>query len=219
MRRLSGLLSACILNEENMTRIFFSLAMLVAASFLLSSCGAPAANNTGNKSTNSNSSTATAVDTKAVEGEIRKLVSDYAAALANNDTAAFEKFASDNYMMVGPDGSVASRAERIESMKAGNTKYETVIYDDVNIRVNAEGNGAIAISKVTVKGKTMGKQTDGLFRVSQVWAKTKDGWKMASGHVTPIIAKDGDPPVKDANKAGDDKKTDPTPGPPPPVNK
>jgi ketosteroid isomerase-like protein len=190
---------------------FLSPATLIAAAFLLSSCGAPSANNSGNKPANTNSSSA-AVDTKAVEGQIRKLVSDYAAALEKNDDAAFEKFAADDYMMVGPDGSVASRAERIESMKTGGTKYETVIYDDVNIRVNAEGNGAIAISKVTVKGKTMGKQTDGLFRVSQVWAKTKDGWKMVSGHVTAITAKDTD-------KAVDDKKTDPTPGPPPPANK
>lgn len=193
-----------------MRKIFPGLTMLIAASFLLLSCGAPAANNS-NKPANANNSTGSSpADTKAIEADIKKSITDYAASLAKNDIAAFEKTASDNYMMVGPDGATATKADRVASMKAGDTKYESVVYDEINVRVNAEGNGAVAISKATVKGTNMGKAVDGAFRVTHVWSKTKDGWKLASGQVTPIAAKADD-------KKADDKKADGAPPPPSPA--
>jgi hypothetical protein len=98
-------------------------------------------------------------------------------------------------------------------MKEGATKYESLTYDDVNVRVNAEGNGAVVIAKATVKGMNMGKPIDGVNRVTQVWSKTKDGWKMASLQATAMTAKADDKKTEDkaktdAKSAEDDKKAD-----------
>lgn len=165
--------------------------MLIAASFLLASCGEPGAGNAGNKPANAaNNATATApaANAAALETELKKMTTDMAASLVKDDVAAMEKVYGENYTFVGPDGSVATRAQRIEAMKSGDTKYETITYDDISVRTNPEGTGAIVISKATVKGKNMGKPVDGLYRVTHVWSKMKDGWRMVNGQTTPITA-------------------------------
>lgn len=164
--------------------------LLAAASILLVSCGEPAANNAANKPANAanNAATTAPANAAAIETEIKMAANDMAAALAKNDAAAVEKMYTDSYVFVGPDGAVSTGKQRVDSMRSGETKYEALSYDEVTVRSNPEGNGAVLVGRATVKGKTMGRQTDGQFRVTQVWSKTKDGWKVASGQATAITA-------------------------------
>lgn len=162
-----------------MSKIILILAMLAGAA-LLTACGeqGSGANNAAN--------TASAATKAAVEAEIKKTVADMATALGRNDVSVFEKLYAENYMFVGPDGSIVTGAQRNAAMKTGESVYETIAYDDVIVRVNGEGTGAISISRATVKGKHMGKPIDGQFRVTHMWSKTNDGWRLASGQTTAI---------------------------------
>jgi ketosteroid isomerase-like protein len=189
---------------------FYIPFVLAVVTLIMGSCGAPAGNNTPANNTNkpanaANTATAPAANSAALEADIKKLVSDYAASTAKNDAAAYEKVTSDNFMFVSNDGTVQTKAERVASMKSGATKYETLTYDDVNVRVNAEGNGAVVIAKAVVKGTNSGKPIDSTVRVTQVWSKTADGWKLASLQATDI---------KSDDKKADEKKAEA-----PPANK
>ena len=192
-----------------MRRIFLTISMLIASSFIFTSCGDQTATNAGNGASKpanaansaSNSNAAAPVNPAAIEADIKKLITDYAASTAKNDVDAYDKITSDNFMFVSNDGSVQTKAERLASMKSGATKYESLAYDDVTVRVNPEGNGAVVIGKATVKGTNMGKPIDATVRVTQVWSKTKDGWKMASLQATNIAAKADDKPKADDKKA------------------
>lgn len=170
----------------------FLTAMLVAAS-LLGACNQGAANSAANTTANAankvaNAAASPAADAAAIETEIKKTISDMAATLQKNDADAIQKLYSDNYTFVGPDGALATGAQRIASMKSGDTKYDSIVYDEVTVRSNPEGNGAVSISRATVKGKNLGKSIDGQFRVTHVWSKTKDGWRLVSAQTTPITA-------------------------------
>jgi len=196
------LLTSCISFKLREKQMYKSLlfAVMMAATLLAIGCQPPANSNTTNKPANAanNSSNAAPANTAAVEAEVKKLVTDYAATVAKNDVAAFEKTRTDNFMFVSNDGSVQTKAERVASMKSGETKYESLTYDELFVRVNPEGNGAVVIGKAVVKGTNMGKPVEGANRVTQVWSKTKDGWKMASLQATPIIASAGKPPANTA---------------------
>jgi len=189
-----------------MKKIIFASLSLVLATFL-AACGDQGG---ANKPANAPANTANAnkpaapVDTAAIESDVKKLVTEYAAAMAKNDMAAFDKATTDNFMFVGNDGTVSTKAERMESMKSGATKYESLTYDDLTVRVKPEGDAAIVIEKATVKGMNMGKPIDGANRVTQVWGKTKDGWKMVTLQATAITAKADD--KKADEKKPDDKK-------------
>lgn len=172
-----------------MRKIFFLLAVLIAASLLIVSCGDQGAGNTANKPANAaNNAAAPAANAAAIETEIKKIANDGVAAITKGDTSALDKLWADNYMFIGPDGAVTTKAQRIESLKSGQSKIESLAYDEMSVRSNPEGTGAILIGRATVKGVNMGKPTDGQFRFTQVWSKTKDGWRSVSGQVTLITA-------------------------------
>jgi ketosteroid isomerase-like protein len=169
--------------------MLFMTAMLLAASLFLIACGDQGAGNTANKPANAVNSAATApVNTAAIETDLKKMTSDMAASIVKGDTVALDKLYNDNYVFIGPDGAVATKAQRIESMKSGDSKLESLTFEDVSVRVNPEGTGAIVVSKATVKGKNMGKPIEGQNRVSHVWSKTKDGWRLVHGQVSPLTA-------------------------------
>jgi ketosteroid isomerase-like protein len=187
---VADLLTLCISTPERKTmRVFLVNLLLVAAStILLISCGEQAGNgNAANKPANA-TATAPAANAAEIETDLKKMTSDMAASLVKNDVAAMEKVYGENYMFVGPDGAVATRAQRLDAMKSGDTKYESIAYDEVSVRTNPDGTGAVVISRATVKGKNMGIAVDGQFRVTHVWSKTKDGWRMVNGQTTPIAA-------------------------------
>lgn len=184
--------------------------MTLVISIFFTACGEPAAN-TANKASNAvnatNSANANAVPANpaAAEAEIKKLMDSAQAALAKNDAEAMDKVYSENYMLVNIDGSLQSRADRLAALQSGETKYESFAYSEPNIRVNPEGTGAVVIAKLNMKGTTKGKVFDGTYRVSQVYAKTKDGWKQVSAQATKI---EGDStPSKMGAQKPEEKKT------------
>jgi|SRR5687768_16712108 len=187
-------------------RKFLFFAMLVLASLVMA-CDPAANTNSANKPTTAanNSATAPAANTAAVEADLKKLVTDTAAALAKNDVATLEKMYADNYMLVNLDGSVQNKTDRLASIRSGDTKFDSFAYDEVNIRSNPEGTGAVVIARATASGMNKGKKTDGTIRVTQVWSKTKDGWRQVSGHATQITAPSTAPASNTA--AGNSDKT------------
>ncbi len=203
------------------------LMILVAAVAIFATSCEPAATNTANKPANTsntanNAATAPAADAAAIETEIKKLANDGVASILKGDTAAIEKLWNDKYVFIAQDGTVTTKAQRLDAMKSGQSKLESLAYDEMSVRSNPEGTGAILIGRATVKGTNMGKPVDGQMRFTQVWAKTKDGWRQVSGQVTAIS---GGTAAKDdkasntntaANSAGNAAKPPP---PPPPANK
>src|SRR6478672_10320639 len=154
---------------------------LCAAALILASCGEPAANNTAsnnsNKGVNSaaaNAAGAPAGDKASAEAEVRKIIDATQTALGKNDADAMEKIYSDNYMTVNQDGSVQNRAERLAALRSGDVKYDSFAFSDINIRVGRSAEGAITISKLTLKGSFKGKPMDGVYRVTGIYGKMQD---------------------------------------------
>lgn len=194
-----------------MKKIFFASLTLILTSLFMA-CGDQGAGNAGNKPANApanNTAVAPAANSDAIATDIKKLMTDAAAALAKNDAATMDRIYADNYMLVNIDGSVQTKAERIAALKSGDAKYESFAYDDITVRSNPEGTGAISIARATIKGTMKGKPVDGTFRVTQVYSKMKDGWKQVSAQATKIEG--GAEPAKADDKKADEKKPDTTP--------
>lgn len=171
------------------------VAVMMAASLLSISCEAPTATNNSVASRPANAAngaasnaTAPSANAAAIETEIKRLANDGIAAITKGDTAALEKLWADNYVFISQDGAVATKAQRIDSMKSGQSKIETLAYDEMSVKSNPEGTGAILVGRATVKGTNMGKPVDGQMRFTQVWAKMPDGWRSVHGQVTSIAA-------------------------------
>src|SRR5580765_1485099 len=187
-----------------MKNILFVTMAIAITTVLMAACGDQGGGNTANKPTNAaNNANAASPNNAAVEAEVKKLMDAAAAALAKNDADAMEKIYNDNYMLVNTDGSVQTKAERLASLRSGDAKYTEFSYSDVNIRVKPEGDAAVVIAKLTMKGTLKGKPNDGDYRVTQIYGKTPAGWKQISAQATKIEAASEPAKADDKTKADD----------------
>lgn len=179
--------------------------MLIGASIIFTSCGAPPAannaSNAGNKPANAaNTAAAPAADKAAVETEIKKMMDDFAAALNKGDVETLGKMYSDDYTLIDANGGMNTKATRIEAIKSGRMKMEGLKFNDLKIKANPAGDGAAVTGRVSGKTTTDGKAEENNSMVTWVMGKSKDkGWQFVNAQITNIKA--------DAAKA-DDKKAE-----------
>lgn len=183
-----------------MRKVFLVLSVLVAATFLLVSCGDQGAGNAANKPANVANNTApanTAASSASADADVKKLMNDLAVVLAKNDADAAAKFYTEDYHLVTPDGVVQTKSERLADMRSGSTKFDSFSYNDVNVRTY--GDTAVAVATVKATGVVAGRPRTSDMRATLVLRKMADGWKVVSGQATPVIAAAA-PTKTDANK-------------------
>ena len=193
-----------------MKNLFLTISMLFTASFMLSSCGAPAANNAnaGNKPANAaNTATAPAADKAAIEADIKKTMDEFVAALNKNDADGLGKFYTDDYTLVDQNGGVANKAARLEAIKSGKIKNEGLKFDDLKFKVNPAGTAAVVLGHVTGKASVDGKSEDRNSMVTWVVVKNDKGWQFLNAQITDIKAG----AAKPEDKKADEKKPDAAP--------
>jgi ketosteroid isomerase-like protein len=170
-------------------RKFFIVSMLTAASFMLASCGETAATNNSAAMpvNNANSSPAKpAADTAAAEADVKKMLSDFEAALNKNDADAVGKFYVDDYSLVDQNGQMQTKASRMEQIKTGKIKWENLKFSDVKVRMHPAGDGAFVTSRANGQVSVDGKNESRSSIVTWVAAKQADGWKFMHAQITDI---------------------------------
>jgi ketosteroid isomerase-like protein len=118
------------------------------------------------------------------EQAVRQLLNDISAALTRNDTAALDRIYADDYTLVNESGVITTKAPRLAALKSGELKYESVSFDDVNIRLY--GNTAVATYRVTSKGQFKGQEIGGQFLATSTYVKMKGRYQLVAAQVTRI---------------------------------
>jgi len=122
------------------------------------------------------------------EQEVRQTIEKYRTALLQRDIPALEKIWADDYVFVNASGEVRTKAQRIASLKSGATALES-INEKENITVRVYQNSAVAMSRVTIKGKYSGQPTGGQYRSTHVWVKGPEGWQLVANQLTALPRK------------------------------
>jgi ketosteroid isomerase-like protein len=173
-----------------------TLIFTICAACLLTACGAPQSNNSGNTNSNKPSNTAgantnaakPAADTAAVEAEVRKFVADFEAALNKNDADAVAKFYDDTYTLIDQNGVSQTKASRLEQIRSGKVKWEGLKFSDLKVRVHPAGDGAAMYAKATGKSTVDGNTADRNSMVTWVARKGPDGWHFIHAQITDVKA-------------------------------
>ena len=118
------------------------------------------------------------------EPAVRQLLNDLYAALGRNDTAALDRIYSDDYTLVNEDGLLTTKAPRLASIKSGELKFESVSFDELNVRLY--GNTAVATYRATSKVQFKGQDIGGQFRVTVTLVKIKGRWQVVAAQNTRI---------------------------------
>lgn len=106
-------------------------------------------------------------------------------ATLKNDIEANDRLQADNWLNVNPDGSVTTKAELLELLKAGTFKITSIDNEDVLVRTY--GDSAVVTGLSTTKragqnGETISRQV----RFTRVHTKTHGRWRVVSAHNTLV---------------------------------
>lgn len=119
-----------------------------------------------------------------VEQAILKLETEWVDALVKADAAALEKLYSDQLTYTHSSGSTDTKTEYITNLKAGKTKYESLVREDVKVRVL--GNTALHTSKTNIKLISNGQPSAFAVKMLHVWVKEGSNWRMVAHQTTRL---------------------------------
>jgi ketosteroid isomerase-like protein len=126
------------------------------------------------------SATVTVIGQKNIDQRIRQLDSERIQAQINADTVALKRIYSDDFIGVGPSGTVRTKPQVISDFTSGELKFQSITTDEVQVRVY--GNTAVETGKSTMIGQDKDKVVPRDNRFTRVWVKL-----MGVGNWFPII--------------------------------
>jgi ketosteroid isomerase-like protein len=118
------------------------------------------------------------------ELELTQLVKDLNEAVVKADLAVLERVLHEDYVHNRPNGVVEDRAQYLENRKARRVDFESLVPDEMEMRVY--GDTAIVTGRSTAKGKDQYGKMDGLRRWTRVLVRRDGRWQFVHFQATPI---------------------------------
>ena len=118
------------------------------------------------------------------ELELTQLVKDLNEAVVKADLAVLERVLHEDYVHNRPNGVVEDRAQYLENRKARRVDFESLVPDEMKVRVY--GDTAIVTGRSTAKGKDQYGKMDELRRWTRVLVRRDGRWQFVNFHATPI---------------------------------
>lgn len=122
----------------------------------------------------------------AVEQAIRQIDNERIQAQIGADAAALDRIYSDDFIGIGPSGTVRTKPQVIADFTSGELKFQSITTDDVQVRVY--GNTAVETGRSTMVGQDKGKAVPRDNRFTRVWIKKAGRWRLAANHYSLLIA-------------------------------
>src|SRR5947208_6039572 len=120
-----------------------------------------------------------------VEQAIRQLDNERIQAQIGTDAAALERIYADDFIGIGPSGTVRTKAQVISDFTSGDLKFQSITTDDVQVRVY--GNTAVETGRSTMNGQDKGKTVPRDNRFTRVWVKQRGRWQLVANHYSSLI--------------------------------
>ena len=118
--------------------------------------------------------------TKNVEQEIRRVDNERIQAQIHADAAALDRLYADDFIGVGPSGTVRTKPQVIADFTSGDLKFQSITTDEVQVRVY--GNTAVETGLSTMIGQDKGKAVPRDTRFTRVWVKQRGRWQLVANH-------------------------------------
>ena len=123
-------------------------------------------------------------DSASDERQLTQLVKDLNEAVVKADAAFLERVLHEDYAHHRPRGTVENRAQYLENRKARRVDFESLVPDEIKVRVY--GDTAIVTGRSTAKGKDQHGKMDEQRRCTRVLVRRDGRWQFVHFHGTPI---------------------------------
>ena len=121
-----------------------------------------------------------------VEQAIRELDDERIQAQIHADAIALERIYADDFIGVGPSGTVRAKPQVISDFTSGDLKFQSITTDDVRVRVYE--NVAVETGRSTMTGQDKGKAVPHDTRFTRVWVKQQGRWRLVANHYSSTMS-------------------------------
>ena len=118
--------------------------------------------------------------TESVEQTIRQLDNERIQAQIHADASALDRIYADDFVGVGPSGTVRAKPQVISDFTSGDLKFQSITTDEVQVRVY--GNTAVETGRSTMIGQDEGQTVPRDTRFTRVWVRQQGRWKLVANH-------------------------------------
>ena len=115
---------------------------------------------------------------------VQKLEEDWSKAMVRNDAQAIGRFISEDWIIIGPDGSLTDRAAFLGVIESGDLTHEAMDSDEWRVRVF--GDTAIVTARVKSAGAFRRRAFSTRERSTSVYAKRDGRWLCVLTQLSPI---------------------------------
>ena len=115
-----------------------------------------------------------------VEQAIRQLDRERIQAQIGADAVALDRIYANDFIGVGPSGTVRTKAQVISDFTSGDLKFQSITTDEVQVRVYE--NTAVETGLSTMSGQDKGKAVPRDTRFTRVWVKQQGRWRLVANH-------------------------------------
>ena len=103
------------------------------------------------------------------------------------DAAALDRIYANDFIGIGPSGTVRTKAQVIADFTSGDLKFQSITTDDVQVRVY--GDTAVETGLSTMIGQDRGKTVPRDTRFTRVWVKQQGHWRLVANHYSSQTAR------------------------------
>ena len=118
--------------------------------------------------------------TESVEQAIRQIDNERIQAQVHADATALDRIYADDFIGVGPSGTVRTKPQVIADFTSASLKFQSITTDEVQVRVY--GNTAVETGLSTMAGQDKGKDVPRDTRFTRVWIKQQGRWRLVANH-------------------------------------
>ena len=125
-------------------------------------------------------------DKTSVEQAIKQLDKERVQAQISADAVALARIYADDFIGVGPSGTVRTKPQVIADFTSGDLKFQSITTDEVQVRVYE--NAAVETGLSTMVGQDKGKTVPRDTRFTRVWIKQQGQWRLVANHYSLRVA-------------------------------
>src|ERR1041384_3032128 len=124
--------------------------------------------------------------TETVSQEIRRLDQERIQAQIHADAIALKRIYADDFIGIGPSGTVRTKPEVLSDFTSGELKFQSITTEEVRIRVYE--NTAVETGRSTMVGQDKNKVVPRDNRFTRVWVKLQGHWQLVANHYSTLVA-------------------------------
>ena len=115
-----------------------------------------------------------------VEQAIKQMDNERIQAQIHADAAALDRIYADDFIGIGPSGTVRTKRQVLADFTSHNLKFQSITTDEVQVRVYDDT--AVETGVSTMVGLDKGKAVPSDNRFTRVWVKQQGHWRLVANH-------------------------------------